>query len=219
MRSGTLCLNAPTQHFNHYTHFWWKPFEIIPLLAHSDLSVINYHGSMMAFISKAFILRCLRSSDDDMCNRERIFKNQKNKVTALIRTQNRNFINSLVQMAIGNSKKMWAILKLPFHNTFSACTVDLPNELTDITGQTVTDPPRIMDLLNDYFATIAENLKENLLHENFNQPTTLTMTYDSDRSILIYPTTRTDIKSIIDGLKNDAASGLDDCSSKMLKRL
>jgi hypothetical protein len=56
-------------------------------------------------------------------------------------------------------------------------------------------------LLNEYFATIAENLKEKLLHENFNQPTTLTMTYGSDRSIR-------------DGLKNDAASGLDDCSRK-----
>jgi hypothetical protein len=71
----------------------------------------------------------------------------------------------------------------------------------------------------EYFATIAENLKENLLDENFNQPTTLTMTYDSDRSILMYPTTRTEIKSIIDGLKNDAASGLDACSSKILKKL
>jgi hypothetical protein len=47
----------------------------------------------------------------------------------------------------------------------------------------------------------------------------LTMTYDSDRSILMYPTTRTEIKSIIDGLNNDAASGLDDCSGKLLKKL
>jgi hypothetical protein len=154
-----------------------------------------------------------------MRNRERIFKNQKNKETALIRTKKRHFINSLVQMAIGNPKKMWAILKFIFQNKFSACTDDLPNELIDETGQTVTDPSRIMDLLNEYFATIAENLKENLLHEIFNRPMTLTMTYDFDHSILMYPTTRTEIKSIIDGLKIDAASGLDDCSSKMLKKL
>jgi hypothetical protein len=107
---------------------------------------------------------------------------------------------------------MWAILKFIFQNRFSACTDDLPNELTDETGQIVTDPSRIMDLLDENFATIAENLTENLLHENFNQPTILTMTYDFDRSILMYPTTRTGIKSIIDGLKNDAAPGLDDCS-------
>jgi hypothetical protein len=69
-----------------------------------------------------------------------------------------------------------------------------------------------MDLLNEYFATITKNLRENLLHENFNQPTTLTIIYDSDRSILMYSMTRTEIKSIIDGLNNDAASGLDDCS-------
>jgi hypothetical protein len=43
--------------------------------------------------------------------------------------------------------------------------------------------------------------------------------HDSDRSILMYPSTRTEIKSIIGGLKNDAASGLDDCSSKMLRNL
>jgi hypothetical protein len=43
------------------------------------------------------------------------------------------------------------------------------------------------------------------------------MTSIFDRSILMYPTTRTEIKSIIYGLKNDAASGLDDC--KMLKKL
>jgi hypothetical protein len=45
------------------------------------------------------------------------------------------------------------------------------------------------------------------------------MIYDSDRSILMYLTTRTEIKSKIDSLKNDAASVLDDCSSKMLKKL
>jgi hypothetical protein len=135
-----------------------------------------------------------------MRNRERIFKNQKNKVTALIRAKKRNFIISLVQMAIGNPKKKWTILKLIFQNRFSACTDELPHELTDETGQTVTDPSLIMDLSNEYFATIAENLKKNLLHENFNQATTLTMTYDSDRSILMYPTTTTEIKSIIDSL-------------------
>jgi hypothetical protein len=122
-------------------------------------------------------------------------------------------------MATGNPKKIRAILKFIFQNRFFTCTDDLSNELTDVTEQTVTDPSRIMDLMNEYFATIAENLRENLLHENFNQPTTLTMIYDSNRSILMYPTTRTEIKSIIDGLKNDAASGLDDCSSKMLKKL
>jgi hypothetical protein len=63
-------------------------------------------------------LRRLRSSDDDMRNHERIFKNQKNKVTALIKAKKRNFINSLVQMAIGNPKKMWAILKFIFQNRF-----------------------------------------------------------------------------------------------------
>jgi hypothetical protein len=36
---------------------------------------------------------------------------------------------------------------------------------------------------------------------------------------MMYPTTRSEIKSIIDGLKNDAVSGLDDCSSKILKKL
>jgi hypothetical protein len=75
-------------------------------------------------------------------------------------------------MAISNPKKMWAFLKFIFQNRFSAFT----DELTDETGQTVTDPSRIMDLLNEIFATIAENLKVKLLHENFNQPTTLTMT-------------------------------------------
>jgi hypothetical protein len=69
------------------------------------------------------------------------------------------------------------------------------------------------------FATIVENLKENLPRKNFNQPTTLTMTYEFDRFILMYPMTRTEIKSITDGLKNHTASGLDDCSSKMLKKL
>jgi hypothetical protein len=71
-----------------------------------------------------------------MRNRERIFKNQKNKVTALIRAKKRNFINSLVQMAIGNPKKMWPILKFIFQNRFF-------------------DPSRIMGILNEYFATIA----------------------------------------------------------------
>jgi hypothetical protein len=106
-----------------------------------------------------------------------------------------------------------------FQNRFSACTDDLPNELTDETGQTVTDPSRIMDLLNEYFATIAENLKENLLHENFKQ------THDTDYDLWfrsLYSDVSYDIieiKSIIVGLKNDAASGLDDCSSKMLNNL
>jgi hypothetical protein len=159
--------------------------EVISKIRHRD-----YLGS----------LRRLRWSDDDMRNRERIFKNQKNKVTALIRAKKRNFVISLVQMAIGNPEKMWTILKFIFQNSFSACNDDLPNELTDETWQTVTDPLLTMDLLNEYFATIAENLKKNLLHENFNQATTLTMTYDSDRSILMYPTTTTEIKSIIDSL-------------------
>jgi hypothetical protein len=131
-------------------------------------------------------LRRLRSSDDEMRNRERIFKTPKNRVTALIRTKKRNFINS-----IGNPKQMWAILKFIFQNRFSACTDDL----TDETGQSVTNPLCIMDLLNEYFATIAENLEENLLHENFNQPTTLTMTYDSDCSVLMNSTTRTEIRN------------------------
>jgi hypothetical protein len=37
--------------------------------------------------------------------------------------------------------------------------------------------------------------------------------------IALYPATRTEIKSTKDGLKNDAATGLDDCSNKMLKKL
>jgi hypothetical protein len=35
----------------------------------------------------------------------------------------------------------------------------------------------------------------------------------------MYPTTRTEIKSIIDRLKNDAVLGFNDCSSKLLKKL
>jgi hypothetical protein len=81
----------------------WVDDEVI-----SEIRQRDYLGSLWR----------LRSSDDDMRNRERFVKNQKNKVTTLIRAKKRNFINCLLQMAIGNPKKMWAILKFIFQNRF-----------------------------------------------------------------------------------------------------
>jgi hypothetical protein len=88
-----------------------------------------------------------------MCNLERILKNQKKECNCFNKSQEKKISTALFKWLLVTLKKMWAILKLIFQNRFSSCTDDLPNELADETGQTVSD---------------TGNLRENLLLENFN---------------------------------------------------
>jgi Reverse transcriptase (RNA-dependent DNA polymerase) len=114
---------------------------------------------------------------------------------------------------------MWAILNYIFRNKFSSQTDQIPDKLTCNSGQHISDPVRILDTLNEYFTTIAEKLKNDLLQQNGNRIPPETTISEADSSIRMVPTTRKEIKDIITNLKNDSATGLDKISTKILKDL
>jgi len=74
-----------------------------------------------------------------------------------------------VRLAIGNPKKMWDILNYIFRNKFTTKTDQIPDQLKTDSGQLITNPIEILETMNEYFTSVAEKLKNDLLRDNCNR--------------------------------------------------
>lgn len=124
------------------------------------------------------------------------YKRQRNKVTSLIRISKRNDITTRVQSAVGKQSEMWQIINMILTNRKTKPRPHLPHELYTRDDSVTSDTVEICNELIDYFSSIAEVLKNELLTHNGNRPIIDTLHHLHASSISMTPITEAEVSKV-----------------------
>lgn len=151
---------------------------------------------------------------------KRNYTYQKNKVTAQIRSEKIKYIEKLTQDGLGDSKRMWQAMNLIFRKGKSNVQAETPESiLNDENGTVISNKTETLETLNRYFVNVGQNIQEQLKINFCSKPQQMTTSTEANTTIYLYKTTSNELKRIIDTLKTNAASGLDEICAKDLKKV
>ena len=139
-----------------------------------------------------------------------IYKNYKNKLSSLLKIEEKRFYQYQITNNKNNLKKVWAIIK----NVINKNKSKKKSDQFILNNKKITDPNEIANGFNDYFVnigpTLASNIKsEGLSHRSF-------LHDDLYESFFLEPTNEVEIVNIINHLK-EGAPGRDEIVSRNLK--
>lgn len=159
-------------------------------------------------------------TDEQQTRLKSKYKAQKNKVTALIRWKKKIYVTKRIGEGLNNSRKLWQIMRGVFKNQLNSNrkTNPLPDSLK-IAQTTITDKDAKLNALNQHFINVGTVVRYTLNMSNGNRPRTIYPTWNEDKTIFLYPTTKMEITKIITALRSDAAAGYDNISPKTLKEV
>lgn len=155
----------------------------------------------------------------EMARREKLYKAQKNKVTALIRNKRKSFINEHIQASMSNSSKMWQVMKLIIRKNQCNPNNDIPKCIKSDDGTEIDDPKGVLDELNRHFATVGKKINELTAATCSNRPRIYRQITRNRQAIILHDTCQSELHKIIMSLKSDSAAGYDKLSAKNLKRI
>lgn len=140
---------------------------------------------------------------------------QRNKVTALIRKTKKKYYYNEFTKQMKNPKKMWKLISEMATNKTRMNYI--PNKLT-IDHVTLTSEQDICEAFNSYFATIGTNLA-NMLPQTSSANLISLQTNPQNKQTLskLQPCTHSEIGNIIDHLKSNVSTGMDQISVKSIK--
>ena len=138
------------------------------------------------------------------------YKQYKNKLTSILKLEEKNFYQRQIIDNKNNLRKVWAIIKEVINKNKNSRISDQ----FIINDKTETDPIRIAQGFNNYFANIGQSLaskinSDNVSHRDF-------ISSNINASLFLEPTNETEIKLIIRELK-EGASGRDGILPKHIK--
>ena len=107
----------------------------------------------------------IRERDKFANNKDSIHWRQwRNKVTALIKKSKADYYQSVIEANMGDSKKLWNILREIAPTEKSTC----PVTITGANDETLSDPNAIANSFNEFFVNIASSVLENMpCHDSY----------------------------------------------------
>ena len=138
------------------------------------------------------------------------YKQYKNKLTSILKLEEKNFYESQIIDNKNNLRKVWAIIKEVINKNKSSRISDQ----FIINDKTETDPIRIAQGFNNYFANIGQSLASKINSDNVSHWDFISSNINA--SLFLEPTNETEIKLIIPELK-EGASGRDGILPKHIK--
>ena len=138
------------------------------------------------------------------------YKQYKNKLTSILKFEEKNLYQRQIKDNKNNLRKVWAIIKEVINKNKNSRISDQ----FIINDKTETDPIRIAQGFNKYFANIGQSLaskinSDNVSHRDF-------ISSNINASLFLEPTNETEIILIIRELK-EGASGRDGILPKHIK--
>ena len=138
------------------------------------------------------------------------YKTYKNKLTSILKQEEKLYYQSQILANKNNLKKVWTIIKHVINKRRNAKTSDKFIQNNKI----ITDPKEIANGFNDYFVNIGPGLASKINTSATSYQSYLPESFNS--SFFLQPTCENEIKKIIYQLKEGAA-GNDGISPKYLK--
>ena len=143
---------------------------------------------------------------------ENNYKNYKNNLNKIIKSAKSKYMSNLISDDPSN-KKLWSEMnKL----TRTAKSYHDPIKLK-VGSDTISNPSDVCELFNQYFSEIGPNLASKV-HTTATNNFQKFMSDKLDKSISLNLATPTEIKNIINGMRNKSSSGHDLISPKLLKQ-
>ena len=146
----------------------------------------------------------------------RAWRQQRNFVNREVKRSIRNYNERKVQEAEEDSQKLWKYSK----SSMGWGEAGSPTSLVD-QGTVTTDNEQIAEIMNNFFVTKVEKIKENIPKEDID-PMELTDMWLSDKDVgalALSPVTEETVENILKRLQNSNAAGEDDISTTVLKKL
>ena len=141
------------------------------------------------------------------------YKKFRNRLTHIKEKSKQNHYQKLLQESKGDSRKTWEIINKIIKKGKKSS--NLPSKL-EKNGITLTSKQEILNGLNAHFATIGkQNCTGNIDLNKISQ----TITKQQQNSIVLQETTEAEVSAIISGLNSKKASGADELSITLLKKL
>lgn len=128
-----------------------------------------------------------------------------------LKTLKQQQVTKLIENSDNKSKALWRVI-----NEERRSQTNHTSQLTlDIEGKTTDDPIKIANHLNHFFANIAEET----LKQNTQGPVTQTQqNHIENKQMIFTAATENEVLSIIKSMKSKTSSGLDEISSKLVKK-
>ncbi len=134
------------------------------------------------------------------------------------------YYSNIIESNKNNTKKQWKTIKELVGDKVKETGVTLMKTHSDIT---TSCPKEVSNILNNYFCSIALDLRQTIAAENagsnfndnndFHQNTFNTVAVKD--SIFFYPTNKTEIRNVVSSLKNNKAPGFDNITPVIIKEV
>lgn len=135
----------------------------------------------------------------------------KNQLNRLIETTKKNYYVRNIENSKKNTKALWNTVKT-LHNP------PQKQEITKIESKDhklVEDEQEMTEIFNNYFISVGKTLADNITPSVESKPEGEPVSH----SFFLVPTTKQEIKTIIDTLKNGKTPGYDSVTAEMLKEI
>ena len=133
----------------------------------------------------------------------------KNKLTTILRRQEKEYYKLLLETNRNNLKKMWSVIR----NVINNCKPSKLNESFLYNNSVITDKTIVSNKFNDYFVNVGKTLAAQIPRSG---PSFHTYLPEANKeSIFLTPTDQLEIRNIILNIKN-SAPGHDGISSKVI---
>ena len=144
---------------------------------------------------------------------QRIFKTYKSIIRRSIMIAKRDYYNKLFNKYSKNLKMTWKAINDTLNRHKTKRKFPETFKLSD--GKLISDPKEIATAFNDYFISFGEL---DVVTQPPNCHFTNYLSNKPNCNLQFYPIAQTDVAQIIDNLKPKTSTGIDNISSKLLKR-
>lgn len=143
------------------------------------------------------------------------FKEMKNKCNILRNKLKKRFVRAEFEIANGDERKTWNVINQLMKNDFSR---KKPRKLEYLTieNKKITGDVDMANELNNYFINIGYNIGKEVQEEK-EQTKMIFGEQLEEKTIYLKPCSQEELKSVIQRLKNQTASGIDGITTKDVK--
>lgn len=183
-------------------HISHKNIKIKKWITNSLVKSINTRDSLFAKLKK---------NPNNTILRER-YKNYKTVLNKLIKKRKEDYYKDCINKTKNNSKDLWNTVNL-ITNKSTTSTTEIKTIKTEL-GVVTQDNKKIANEFVNFFTDIGKDLANKIQTDNSH-----VLEHTINNSIFLSPTSESEVKNVINGLKNKKSVGLDGISSITLKNI
>ena len=149
---------------------------------------------------------------------EKEFKKRKNMITILLRKSKKNFYNNYFQEHSKNTRKIWAginnlINAKPTASSLPSC---LEVNISKKNTFTITEPSKIANTFNNYFASIADNILKTRKYTG-NKHFSDYLRNPNPNTFLLTPTDKVEVETLIKLSNTNKSTGPNSIPNQVIK--